>query len=162
MFHLKINFMKLNSILLILAVFLFSGISAQVVSKDSFNVLNNEKEALKIAKSINERKIKLAKLENEIAEKTSDLQKTAEESQQAAKANQDAANELSGDDQDKKKAKAAKKAANHAEQSAKQARKAQDKLNDLNKDIESLRKQILEDEQKLAGMDSKLSTGQNN
>ena len=144
--------MKLNTILLIITMFLFSGISAQVVSKDSINVLNNEKDALKIAKTLNERKIKLAKLENELAGKSGDVNKTADKSEQAASDNQQAANELAGDDQDKKKAKAAKKTANHAEQSAKQARKASDKLKDLNKDIEDLKKQIQQDEQKLTNM----------
>ena len=145
--------MKKTWILMLTGMILFCGVvSAQVVTKDSISALNNEKEKLKIAKSLNENKLKLAKLENEVAKYADKVQKTAEGSQKAADDNQEAANDLSNDAQDKKKAKSAKKAANHAEDNAKDARKANEKLKDLTKDIDELKKKIREDEQKLVAL----------
>lgn len=142
--------MKTKLITLAMTFFIFStNLSAQVVSKDSMNVLKNEKEQLEIAKKINENKLKLAKLENELESKSSDMYRKREEAEKAAAENQNAANELAADPQDNKKAKAAKRAGNRAESSAKKANKAADKLNDLNKDIEELKKKIADDEQKL-------------
>ena len=64
--------------------------------------------------------------------------------------NKEAAAKLSDDAQDKKAAKRARKAASNAEHKAKAARSAVDDLADLNKDIESLKSKIAEDEAKLA------------
>ncbi|HEY6437538.1 MAG TPA: hypothetical protein VIY47_13180, partial [Ignavibacteriaceae bacterium] len=73
--------MKKKWILTVMGITLFWGIvSAQAVTKDSINVLNNEKDKLKVAKSLNENKLKLAKLENEVAQYTNNVQKTTEES----------------------------------------------------------------------------------
>jgi len=145
--------MKKKWILTVMGMMLLGGIvSAQAITKDSINVLNNEKDKLKVAKSLNDNKLKLAKLENQVAQYTDNVQKTTEESQKAANDNQEAANTLLEDSQDKKKAKAAKKSANHAENNGKDARKAADKLSDLNKDIDELKKKILSDEQKLAAL----------
>ena len=151
--RLKIIFMKKKWYLLIAGMLFFSVmVSAQAVTKDSINVLTNEKEKLKVAKTLNENKLKLAKLENQVAERNAAVEKTTEGSQKAASDNQEAATKLTGDSQDKGKAKDARKAANHAENKAKNARKAMDKLNDLNKDIDELKKKIKEDEQKLVSL----------
>ena len=96
--------------LMLVAMMLFSSIaSAQTVTNDSIKVLKNDKEMLKIAKKINEQKLELVKLQNEVADKTQDVQKTAEESQKSASENEEAARKLSGDDQDKQKSKSEKK-----------------------------------------------------
>lgn len=142
--------MKTKLITLAITFFtVVTNLSAQVVSKDSINVLKNEKEQLEIAKKINENKLKLAKLENELESKSSDMYRKREEAEKAAAENQNAANDLAADPQDSKKAKAAKRAGNRAESSAKKANKAAEKLDDLNKDIEELKKKIADDEQKL-------------
>ncbi len=135
------------------AMFVVASLThAQVVSQDSMKVLNNEKEILKIAGKVNDKKLKLAKLENQVAERQSDIEKTKVASDKATQDNQDAASKLSDDAQDKSKAKAARKAASNAESSAKKARKAVEKLDDLNKDIEDLKKEISQDESKLSSL----------
>lgn len=145
--------MKKKWVMLLVGTWLFSGnLSAQAVTQDSINVLNNEKSRLKVEKSLNENKLKLAKLENQVAERTANVQSTGEASQKAANDNQEAANILSSDSQDKGKAKTAKKAARYAEKRAKDARKALDQLDELNSDIEKSRKKVQEDEQKLAAL----------
>jgi SMC interacting uncharacterized protein involved in chromosome segregation len=145
--------MRKKWILVAMTMVLFSGmVTAQAVTKDSINALKNEKEILKIARQLNEHKLKLAGLQNEVGPKTNDVQRTADEAQKAAAENEQVAANLSNDPQDKGKAKAASKAADNAEKSAKQARKAVDKLADLNNDIKELEKKIYEDNQKLIGL----------
>lgn len=142
--------MKTKIFTLALSLLLLSlALSAQVVSKDSINSLKNEKAQLEIAKKINENKLKLAKLENQLDSRTNELYRTRDEAEKAAIENQHAANELASDPQDNKKAKAAKRAGNRAESSAKKASKAADKLKDLSQDIDDLKKKIADDEQKL-------------
>ena len=72
------------------------------------------------------------------------------ESQRLADKNSEVANDLSTDPLDKSKAKKAGKSAKAAENASKDARKASDKLDGLTKDIDVLRKKIMEDEQKLS------------
>lgn len=150
--------MKKRLLVLMMVMLGYTGIlSAQAVTKDSINVLNNEKEKLKVAKSLNEHKLKLAKLENQLDERTNDVQRTRDEAEKAASDNQNAANDLSSDPQNSGKAKDAKKSGSRAANSAKKARKAIDKLDDLNKDIENLKKKIANDEQKLVALGGSVS-----
>lgn len=142
--------MKQKLLLMIMNLLLFAGFISAQVSKDSIAVLNNEKERLKIAVTINENKLKLAELENEIASRTSYLGKQNDESQRLADKNKDVATDLTTDPQDKDKAKKAGKSAKAAEHAAKDARKASDKLDGLTKDIDELKKKIRDDGQKLS------------
>jgi len=135
-----------------LGLLLSVQLSAQVVSKDSISTLNEQKHALKIGKDLNEQKIKLTKLENQLAVKTRLVDKTAEQAQISADKNGTAANRLTEDAQDKKKASRANNSARHAQHDAKKARKAYDDLENLNKDIESLKSKIADDEIKLAAI----------
>ncbi|WP_201747741.1 outer membrane beta-barrel protein [Dyadobacter flavalbus] len=122
--------------------------SAQGVSKDSINMLNQQKEAIEISKKLNEKRIELAKLENELTEKTNKANEAAQEAQKAAGENEDLANRLRNDAQNKDLANQANKSAKQAEKSAKNARKAAEDVDDINKKIESLRKEIAEEESK--------------
>ena len=145
--------MKQKWMILLAGMLAISGIaSAQAVTADSIAALKRDNELLKMAISINDQKLDLAKLQNQLAEKNSDVDKTADASHKAADNNQEAAAELVNDDQDKSKANSAKKSASSADKSASKARKAQDKLGDLNKDIDKLKKQIAASEQKLSSM----------
>ena len=136
--------------LTLVSLLLFAGFISAQVTKDSIAVLNNEKARLKIALNINENKLKLADLENEIAGRTDYMGKQNNESQRLADKNRDVANDLTTDPQDKEKAKKAGKSAKAAEHAAKDARKAADKLEGLTKDIDELKKKIRDDEQKLS------------
>ncbi|GGB79587.1 porin family protein [Dyadobacter sediminis] len=122
--------------------------SAQGVSKDSINMLNQQKEAIEISKKLNEKRIELAKLENELTEKTSKANQAAQEAQNAAAENEDLANRLRNDAKNKDLANQANKSAKQAEKSSKNARKAAEDVEDTNKKIESLRKEIAEEESK--------------
>ncbi|MEP6750058.1 MAG: hypothetical protein ABJB86_20130 [Bacteroidota bacterium] len=128
-----------------------SGAFGQV-SKDSVTILKQQKESLAISARINDRKIQLAKLENTISKKSEDVEKAKAEAQLAADENAKAANDLTGDPQNKSLARKAGKAAKYAQRSAKNARSADDDLSDLRKDIESLKSKIADDQSKLAGM----------
>lgn len=122
--------------------------SAQGVSKDSINMLNQQKEAIEVSKKLNEKRIELAKLENELTEKTNKANEAAQEAQKAAGENEDLANRLRNDAQNKDLANQANKSAKQAEKSSKNARKAAEDVEDINKKIESLRKEIAEEESK--------------
>lgn len=128
-----------------------TGAFAQV-SSDSINSLKQQKQSLEISAKINDRKIQLAKLENNLDKKTREMEGTALDAQKAADENTDAAAKLSSDPQNKSLAKRASKAAKYAERSAKKARNASDDLANLKKDIETLRNKIADDESKLGGM----------
>lgn len=127
-------------------------LSAQVVSKDSIGSLKHQKEALQISKDLNERKIKLAKLENELKGKSELVDKTAQKAQESADDNGTAAERLTNDAQDKKKANKANNAAEDAQRDSKKARKASNSLESLVEDIESLKTAIANDEKKLAAI----------
>lgn len=127
-------------------------LTAQVVSKDSLNMLKEQKASIEVSKKLNERKTELAKLENELDGATREVEKTAEQAQRSADDNQKNAEKLGSDPQDKKLARRAGNSASGARKDAKRARKAADHLDDLKKDIESLRRKIAEDEAQLAKM----------
>ncbi len=134
------------------ALVISESLSAQVVSKDSINMLKQQKETLKIGKKLNERNLELAKLENTVEKKTRDMQNSAQQAQNAAFENGDAANKLSADAMDKSLASKADKTAGEAKNDAKKARKAAKELDDLQHKIESLKKNIAEDKVKLAAL----------
>ena len=145
--------MKMQWVMNLTVVMLMSmSLSAQVVSKDSLTSLKNQKESIELSKKINEQKIELAKLENEITGKTLEADQTAEKAKSAAEANVQAADNLTNDAQDKQLSKKAGKSAGTASRDAKKARKAADNLDGLKKNIDSLKSKIAEEEAKLAAM----------
>lgn len=142
--------MKKYFILSLVAITLVSfSAQAQEVSGDSINVLKQAKKDLEVAKRLNDNKLKLAKLENQVQEKTDAVASCANEAQKAATDNEETAQKLKDDPQDKKLAKRARKDAQHAESAAKAGRNAVSDLEDLQADIKSLKKKIAEDESKL-------------
>ena len=142
-----------NKLVFAIAISLMLNISAsaQAVTKDSINALKQQKEALKIGKRLNERKLELAKLQNSVEKNTQEMQNAAQKAQASAITNGEVANKLSTDAQNKSLANDASKSANNAKNDAKKARKAAEHLTDLQKDIVNLQKKIADDESKLAG-----------
>jgi len=144
--------MKNRFVMAALGLLMSMQVSAQVVSKDSISTLKLQKQAIRISKDLNERKIKLARLENEMTAITQLVDKTAQQAQVSADDNGTAADRLTTDALDKKKARKASNAAGDAQRDAKKARKAADNLESLSKDIESLKSAIADDERKLAAI----------
>ena len=145
--------MKMQWVMNLMAVMLMSlSLSAQDVSKDSLTSLKNQKESIELSKKINEQKIELAKLENEVTGKILEADQTSEKAKSAAEANVQAAGNLTGDAQDKQLSRKAAKSAGNAAHNAKKARKAADSLDGLKKDIDSLKSKIADNEAKLATM----------
>jgi hypothetical protein len=134
--------------ILTLSFYGFSA-NAQEVTKDSISILKQEKETLEIKQRLNENKLKLAKLENQVEGKTDDVNSSAQKAQDAANGNQESAEKLNNNSQDKKLAKEARKDAKRAEKAAKAGRNASGDLSDLQKDIRNLKKKIAEDEDRL-------------
>jgi len=158
--------MKTHSTITALLILLLSlrGFG-QGVSKDSLQSLKDQKQNIELSKKVNDRKIELAKLENDFAEKTKEVEKTTTEAQNAANENQELADKLKSDPQNKDLGNQANKAARKAERSAKSARKANEDLEKIKKNIEELKSKISEDEAKLgsssAGISSSVSAVQN-
>lgn len=145
--------MKTKKIIVSLSVVLLTfPLSAQVVSKDSLSNLKEQKQMLEIGKRLNENKMELAKLENDLDRKVTAVSQTSENAQQSADANRQAADKLGDESQDRKLARRASSSAGLAKSDAKKARKAGYSLEKLNRDINSLKASIQEDEKKLADM----------
>lgn len=145
--------MKTNRIISALSLILLAfPLTAQVVSKDSLSNLREQRQMLEIGKRLNENKLELAKLENEREEKVMAVSQTSENAQKSADANIQAADKLGEESQDRKLARRASNSAGSAKADAKKARKAGYSLEKLDKDINSLKASIQEDEKKLAGM----------
>ena len=62
----KIKYILSTAVVLAISI----SLSAQLVSKDSINSLKQQKEALKVGKELNEKKLKLAALQNSVEKKT--------------------------------------------------------------------------------------------
>ncbi len=135
---------------LLLGLLFTAKLPAQVVSKDSISTLKQEKEILKISGTLNSRKLELAKLENSLAETSRKALNNAEDAKKIAADNSEAADKLAKDPQNKSLARKARKSARSAERNAKDARKSTARLDQLQKDIDSLRKKIADDESELA------------
>jgi len=128
----------------------FSAPAGAQVSKDSINTLVRQKAALELSARINAQKIQLAKLENDLYEKSREKENTASDAQKAATENAEAAAKLRDNPQDKSLARKAENAGDAARKSAKRARQAADNLEELKKDIESLKNKISQEAAKLA------------
>jgi hypothetical protein len=134
----------------IICIMLFAAVAVAQVSKDSLQSLRQQKQSLELSTKINELKMKLAKLENTLDNKTRELDGTTESARQAANDNSTAAGKLADDPQNKKLARHAESSGDNAKKSAKRARVATDDMSDLKKDIEALKSKIIKDEAKLA------------
>ena len=147
--------MKIQFLIATLGVLTLSQeLSAQAVTKDSLQALHQQKETIELSKSLNDRKLELAKLQNEYQEKGKEATEAGEKARKSAQENQQAAARLSSNSQDKKLANQAKSAARKAERDAKSARKVSEGQEKLLADITSLQKQISEEESKLSGVES--------
>ena len=122
---------------------------SQVVTPDSIKVLKQQKNTLQLNKQINERKLKLAKLENKVEQKTREMLKAKEVAQKSANENVKGASNLSSNSQNKRLARKAKKAARMAKRDSRRARIANENLENLKKEIESLKYKIADDETRL-------------
>lgn len=142
--------MKTKLLISFIAILFINGsLYAQAVTQDSIAILKQQKESLKISKKLNERKLELAKLENNVEKKTQDVHNTAQQAQASANENGQAATNLTGNAQDEKLAKKASKSADNARSDAKKARKAIQSLANLQNDIADLKRKISDDEMKL-------------
>ena len=145
--------MKQKWIQLLTVMVLSTGaVYAQSVSDDSIKSLKNNDKMLHMAISINDQKLQLAKMQNELAQMTYEAEKAAAASQEAASKNEDAAATLNNDDQDKQKANAVEKTAQTAHVNSSKARNAQKKMAKLTKDVRNLEKRIADNEQELIRM----------
>jgi cell division protein FtsL len=116
-----------------------SAQSAQKINTDSLSLISK----------ISANQVKLAKMQNEVDQKTKEKQDYATSAQESADKNKTAAARLSDDPTDKKEARLADNSASDARSDAKKARKASDRLKDLNKDIADMKAKIAKDQDKL-------------
>lgn len=155
-----ISTMKIQLIIATLGILsLPAGLSAQAVKKDNVKALEQQSEALNLQKSVNDRKLELAKLETEFQDRKKALEEASEKARVSADENKTAADKLTANAQDKKLANAAKSAARKAERDAKTARKEADNQEKLMAKITSLQKEIAEEETKLGGAANQTSGG---
>ncbi|HEV7382603.1 MAG TPA: hypothetical protein VGN64_22560, partial [Dyadobacter sp.] len=150
--------MKIQFLTVAVVLLLGRGVAlAQVVSKDSMKVLQDQKQQLEDGQELTKQKLELAKLENEYESKTKDAKEAADKASVSARENHQAAARLKGNAQDKKLANDAKSAARRAERDAKNARKAAENQEKLYADITSLQQKIAEQEPRLAGQMATMS-----
>jgi hypothetical protein len=107
-------------------------------------------DSLKLISSISDHRLKLAKLQNMIDQKTQNKADAAEKAQMSANDNATAANNLSENPQDKQLAKNAANKADDAKSDAKKGRKESARLDKLHKDIRDLKSKIADEEVKLS------------
>jgi len=133
---------------------LFVSLSSksQVVSKDSIKVLNQKKDILELEKLVNTQKLKLASLENSMESKRRDMESARKEAQKSADDNAEIAAKLSSDPDDRKLARKAKRAAKNAKRDARQSRQETDDFEDLQRNIDTIKKKLADNEQKLSSM----------
>jgi len=133
---------------------LFVSLSSksQVVSKDSIKVLNQKKDILELEKLVNTQKLKLASLENSMESKRRDMESARKEAQKSADDNAEIAAKLSSDPDDRKLARKAKRAAKNAKKDARQSRQETDDFEDLQRNIDTIKKKLADNEQKLSSM----------
>jgi hypothetical protein len=108
-----------------------------------------EKQMIELQAKISEDSVKLIKFKGMLSQFETDKKNAVEHAQQSADDNKKAAERLSNDPQDKKLARKADNSASTARTDAKKARVASDKLDDLNKDIAKLLKQLEKEHGKL-------------
>ncbi|WP_165940172.1 outer membrane beta-barrel protein [Dyadobacter psychrotolerans] len=152
--------MKIRFLTMSLGVLLScGGLFAQVVSKDSIQALEQQKDAIELSKDVNDKKTQLAKLQNDLEKKNKEAQESAAKAERSARENQTAAARLSSNAQDKKLADQAKNSARRAERDAKAARKAADNQKSTQEDIAKLQSEISEQESKIIAVPAATFSG---
>jgi hypothetical protein len=147
--------MKLAPVLMIIGILLTSLPSnSQVVSKDSINILNQKKDIIELEKSVNTQKLKLAALENSREPKQRDMESARQEAQKSADENATIASKLSSNPDDRRLALKTKLAAKSAKRYAKKSRSATDDFEKLEKEIDTRKKKLADDEEKLSSLRS--------
>ncbi len=122
-------------------------------SVDSSKLLKIQERAGKISGQLARNRDKLAHLEKEYQQKTSDKQKAAQQAEASAQQNREAAIELSNDAANRSKAKRAQKSASRARRDTQSALRADKNLERLEKDISKVKKQIEDDEKALTELE---------
>lgn len=154
----KEKLMKKKYLLILLAILVLGkSMNAQQSPADSLKTIKHQKQMLNLAQRIEESKVKLGQLERELVDKSNEKEKAARQADEAANENREAADKLSDDSQDRKKAKRAEKSSDQARRDAKRARRAADNLSDLEKDISKLKRKIAKDEEALAKLTAQTS-----
>jgi cell division septum initiation protein DivIVA len=110
---------------------------------------NINTDSLTLISQISADKLKLAKLQNQIEEKTNNKQDASEQAQISADANASAATKLSNNPENKQLAKKADNKAGDAKSEARNARKEARRLENLMKDISKMKSKISIEENKL-------------
>lgn len=119
---------------------LFSAITAAAQSDSAQHL--PDKKLVKLLARISEDSTKLVKFNGMISQFEKDKSDAAKQAQQSADDNKTAADRLADNPQDKKLARKAHSASKDAKNDSQKARVAADKLDDLNKDIKKLTKQL--------------------
>jgi hypothetical protein len=115
------------------------SVSAQNINTDSLSLVSK----------ISADQLKLGKLQNQLEQKTKNQQDASEQAQKSANENSTAANKLSDNPEDKKLARRADNKADDARSDSKNARKEQNNLLKLNKDIQTIKNRIADNQVKL-------------
>ncbi|KAA5536181.1 hypothetical protein F0919_00490 [Taibaiella lutea] len=141
-----------NRIFPIMALIMISVVSAtaQGSNPEYVKMLNNQSDALKISKKINENKIKLYELEGKLVQETKNSQSTILKAQSSANQNVAAADKLSENVSNKKNAKDAKKSASDAKHDSNKVTDASDDASDLTREIADLKNEIISQQSQLA------------
>ena len=133
--------MQKKSVLLFVGLVALSlAVSAQKINTDSLSLVSK----------ISENQLKRAKLQNTVDQTMKDKADAATKVQNSANQNNEDANRLSNDPQNKNLAKKADNSAEDARRDSKRARSANKKLHDLNKEIAKLDDKITSEQKKLA------------
>ncbi len=130
----------------------------QTISQDSIKLLKTQKAAIELSREINQNKLKLSELENRLNREISEKENAADNVQRHADDNEELAEKLSDDPNDKRLARKSHKKARKAKSASKQSRRAAKDVEDIRDRIESLRKRIAKDEAKLEAMPVKVTS----
>lgn len=106
-------------------------------------------DSLSLVKKISDYQLKLGELQNEVEQKTKNMQDASAKAQQSADDNAAAANKLSDNPDSKKLARRANNSAGDAKSDAKTSRKETKRLDKLNRQINDLKKKIAHEQTKL-------------
>jgi hypothetical protein len=149
--------MKSKCVTTIAGLLLVMSAFTQVKPLDSTALAKNEKQNNSVLLRLNERKDKLAKMEEKLLATQNQEAKAANDAVASSDDNRRAAVRLSDDPSDKKKARQAEQRSDGAKRDAKKARKASSELQSLESDIKSLKKKIESDEKELTVLEQKRS-----
>ena len=120
-------------------LFFCLSVSAQNINTDSLSLVSK----------ISADQLKLGKLQNQLEQKTKNQQNASEQAQKSANENSTAANKLSDHPENKKLARRADNRADDARSDSRTARKEQNNLLKLNKDIQTIKNRIADNQVKL-------------